>query len=136
MNQQTDKTTALYYRVANSRTDGVYLDNQMQTLLCYAKEQGLDNFALYADIGKNGVTLDRPAFNALKSDIEAGRVGKVVVRDIARIARNSILVWDFIVWARERGAEIASIMGDAFSVSLFADMTALCRSLLKGGGQA
>ena len=42
MNQQTDKTTALYYRVASKQPIGVFFDNQMQKLLCYANEQGLD----------------------------------------------------------------------------------------------
>jgi len=40
MQMQTDKTTALYYRVAGNQTLGLNLDNQMQQLLCYASVAG------------------------------------------------------------------------------------------------
>jgi len=36
MNQQTGRTAALYYRVANVQTENLYLDNQVHILLCYA----------------------------------------------------------------------------------------------------
>ena len=36
MQRQTEKATALHYRVAQKNTDNLYLDNQMQQLLCYA----------------------------------------------------------------------------------------------------
>jgi hypothetical protein len=51
MQKQSDnKVAALYYRTANNnQTDGLYLDNQMQKLLCYAKEKLSDSFILYLD---------------------------------------------------------------------------------------
>jgi DNA invertase Pin-like site-specific DNA recombinase len=136
MNQQTDKTTALYYRVANSRTDGVYLDNQMQKLLCYAKEQGFGSFALYADIGKSGITLDRPALNALKSDIRAGRVGEIVVKDVSRIARSFIPFMEFAEWIKSCGVEMVSL-NDGGRVEPFSErVAAFARSLTEGGERA
>jgi len=66
------KMAALYYRTATKETDCLHFDNQMHKLLCYASERGICNFKLYADIGVSGLTLDRPAFNALKTDIDAG----------------------------------------------------------------
>ena len=48
MKQNTDKTIALYYRTAHQSIEP-HLDNQMQKLLCYAKESRLKSYALYAD---------------------------------------------------------------------------------------
>jgi len=135
MQKQMDKIAALYYRVANKQQDSAYLDNQMQKLLCYANGNGIDSFTLYADIGASGLTLDRPAFNTLKADIEAGRVGKVIFADVARVARDYILVDKFFEWAQARGVEIISIMDGAITSPPLSDITALLRSLLKGGGR-
>lgn len=136
MQKQSGITAALYYRVANAQTDNLYLDNQMQTLLCYANKQVFDSFTFYADVGVSGRTLDRPAFNALKADIEAGRIGKLIVRDISRIARDFILTDNFIEWAQARGVEIISVMDGELTAPPYTTISALYRSLLKGGGRA
>jgi len=135
MQQQLGKTAALYYRVANNQPGGLFLDNQMTTLLCYATEQRLDSFTLYADVNKSGATLDRPAFNTLITDIEAGRVGKMVIKDVARIARDFILADKFIEWAQARGVEIISIADGTLTAPPLSDISALWRSLRKGGGR-
>jgi len=136
MFKQSDKITALYYRAANKQTEYPHLDNQMTILLSYAKEQGIDSFALYADIGVSGLTLDRPAFNALKADIEAGRINKLIIRDIARIARNYTLMDNFIIWAQTQGVEIISVTDGVITSPPYADIFTICRSLPKGGGRA
>ena len=134
MNQQTGRTAALYYRVANKQTDSLLFDNQMQKLLCYAEEQGLDGFTLYADIGKSGATLDRPAFSKLKADIEAGRICKLIVYDISRIARSYLLYGEFIGWAQVRGVEIISVIDGVLTAAPFSEMALLYRSFVRGGG--
>jgi DNA invertase Pin-like site-specific DNA recombinase len=135
-NRQTEQTAALYCRVANRNgTDGLNLDNQMQKLLCYARERGLRNFLIYADLGASGLTLDRPALNALKADIEAGRVDTVIVRDVTRIARGFLLAENFISWAGTHGANVFSITDGALLTSLFAVTDEFPRSLPKGGGR-
>ena len=136
MQKQSGNATALYHSVASKQTPGLFLDNQIRMLLCYARAQGLADFKLYADIGKSGLTLDRPALNALKADIEAGLVGKVMVCDIARIARNFMLCGAFVEWARARNVEIVGITGGAPIESHLADMAVLFRSLPKGGARA
>jgi len=52
MNHQTDKTAALYCRVANKQQDCAYLDNQMQKLLCYATEISALSFSLLKGGGR------------------------------------------------------------------------------------
>jgi len=136
MQKQSDnKVAALYYRAANNnQTDSLYLDNQMQKLLCYAKEKLSDSFMLYADNGVSGSTLDRPAFNALKTDIQAGRVDSVIVADMARIGRNFILVDKFMEWIASRGVELVSISdGVNLSRELYTGMLDALRTFAKGG---
>ena len=135
MFQQTDKTTAIYYRTANKQSETLHLDNQMQTLLCYADKQGLDSYTLYADIGINGATLDRPAFKTLTADIEAGRIGALIVHSVSRIARNYILVDRFIEMAQARGVAIISITDGELTAPPLLELTALFRSLRKGGAR-
>jgi len=132
MQRQTEKATALYYRTAQKNTDSLYLDNQMQKLLCYAKNRELDSYFLYADNGFSGLSLDRPAFNALKAEIETGRIGKLIVYNISRIARNYILFGEFTEWARAREVEIVSVMDGVLTAPPHTDVFG---SLLKGGGQ-
>jgi len=138
---QTGATAALYYRVAHKQELDLYLDNQMQTLLCYANKQGLDSFTVYADNGQSGLTLDRPAFNALKADIEAGRIGKVIIRDFSRIARDYMLAESFIEWAQKRDVEIISVQDGVLTASPngdaspYVELAALLRSFPKGGGR-
>ena len=134
-NKQTDRTTAIYYRVAQKQTDSLHLDNQMQTLLCYANEKGIDSFIVYADVGKSGATLDRPAFNRLQADIEAERIGTLIIHSVSRIARNFILTDKFIELAQARGVAVISITDGELTAPPCSDFSALIRSLLKGGGR-
>ena len=52
MNKQPDKVFALYYRAArtNDNDTTLHLDNQMHQLLQYARQHGIDSFALYAEM--------------------------------------------------------------------------------------
>ncbi|MDR1184720.1 MAG: recombinase family protein [Coriobacteriales bacterium] len=109
MQKQLGKSVALYYRVATRVSSGQHLDNQMQRLLCYTRENSLDNFILYTDCGASGLTLDRPALNVLKTDIKVGRVDRVIVFDLMRISRNYVSTCDFIRWAHTYGVSIISI---------------------------
>ena len=56
MSKQPDKVFALYYRAArtNDNDTTLHLDNQMHQLLQYARQHGIDNFALYVDMGYPG----------------------------------------------------------------------------------
>jgi DNA invertase Pin-like site-specific DNA recombinase len=109
MEKQTKNITAFYYRAATRKTSGQYSDNQMEKLLRYAGENVIDNFVLYIDNGVSGTTLDRPAFNALKAEVEAGHVQEIIVSDFSRIGRNFVSTCDFIKWTRTLGVDIISI---------------------------
>lgn len=85
---QSEKMTAIYCRVA--RTDDYALETQKDYLFRYAEEHGFGNAEVYADNGYSGLSFDRPALLALEADIQAGKVQRVIVKDLSRITRDYI----------------------------------------------
>ena len=45
-----------------------------------------------ADDGYSGANFQRPGFQAMLADIEAGKVGTVIVQDMSRLGRNYLQV--------------------------------------------
>ncbi len=89
--QTEGKITALYERL--SRDDELVGDsnsiiNQKSYLEDYAAKQGFTNCVHYNDDGYSGATFDRPAWKQLVEDIEAGKVGIVLAKDMSRIGRD------------------------------------------------
>jgi DNA invertase Pin-like site-specific DNA recombinase len=108
MHKQPCKITALYFRSAHKETS-VKDSNQIKTLLGYADENTLGSYALYVDNGTSGLTLNRPALGALKADIKAGRIEKIIVFDLSRIGRDYVSSSNFIEWALKRGVIVIGI---------------------------
>ena len=46
----------------------------------------------YTDDGYSGANFQRPGFQAMLADIEAGKVGTVIVKDMSRLGRNYLQV--------------------------------------------
>ena len=65
---------------------------QEQLLTKYAKEHDLLMPSFYTDEGISGNKFNRPALNAMITDVENGNIGTVVVEDISRIGRNIVEV--------------------------------------------
>lgn len=55
-------------------------------------QHGFGNIQHFSDDGYSGTNLNRPAFNSLLTEIEAGRVGTVIVKDMSRFGRNYLQV--------------------------------------------
>ena len=92
---ENEKITALYERL--SRDDEMVGDsnsivNQKKMLEDYAKQNGYTNIEHFTDDGYSGGSFNRPAFNSLLAEIEAGRVGTVIVKDMFRFGRNYLQV--------------------------------------------
>ena len=90
-----NRITALYERL--SRDDEIQgesnsITNQKQYLEDYAVQNGFENIRHFSDDGYSGTNFNRPAFNALLAEIEAGRVGTVIVKDMSRFGRNYLQV--------------------------------------------
>ena len=90
-----NRTTALYERL--SRDDEMQgesnsITNQKKYLEDYAVQHGFGNIQHFSDDGYSGTNFNRPAFNSLLTEIEAGRVGTVIVKDMSRFGRNYLQV--------------------------------------------
>ena len=53
---------------------------------------GFTNLRWYTDDGFSGANFQRPGFQAMLADIEAGKVGTVIVKDMSRLGRNYLQV--------------------------------------------
>ena len=134
MNKQPDMVFALYYRAArtNDNDTTLHLDNQMHQLLQYARQHGIDNFALYVDMGYPGATPDRPAFKEMLSTIHSGHMQAVVTHSTTRIARDSISLYQFLEDAARHGTAVFSIKEGGDLLAEHKAFAAI-RSLMKGG---
>lgn len=90
-----NRITVLYERL--SRDDEMQgesnsITNQKKYLEDYAVQHGFGNIQHFSDDGYSGTNFNRPAFNSLLTEIEAGRVGTVIVKDMSRFGRNYLQV--------------------------------------------
>ena len=101
MLRATDKITALYCRLSvedlkedkkgGKEDESNSIQNQKMILLQYAKEHRFPNPTFFVDDGYSGTNFDRPGFQAMLAEIEAGRVAVCCTKDLSRLGRNSSL---------------------------------------------
>ena len=87
--------TALYPRLSHEdelQGESNSISNQKRILENYAKQNGFSNLRWYTDDGYSGANFQRPGFQAMLADIEAGKVGTVIVKDMSRSGRNYLQV--------------------------------------------
>ena len=87
--------TALYPRLSHEdelQGESNSISNQKRILETYAKQNGFSNLRWYTDDGYSGANFQRPGFQAMLADIEAGLVGTVIVKDMSRLGRNYLQV--------------------------------------------
>lgn len=85
------KITALYERLSRDDElagDSNSITNQKRYLTDYAEQRGFINCVHYTDDGWSGGNFERPAWKQLVADIEAGKVGTVIVKDMSRVGRD------------------------------------------------
>ena len=81
---RTSRITALYERL--SRDDDLMgesnsITNQKQYLEDYARKNGFGNIRHFTDDGFSGVNFNRPGFQSLIKEVEAGNVATIIVKD-------------------------------------------------------
>ena len=113
--------TALYPRL--SRDDDIQGDsnsivNQKKLLSKYAKDHHFPNPKFYVDDGYTGTNFNRPGFQEMIEDIEAGYVTTVIVKDMSRLCKlvtiripfspitTSALLRSTMAWTANRGKMI------------------------------
>lgn len=90
-----EKWTALYVRLSRddeNEGDSNSIAHQIEILTKYAKDHGITNWKIYKDDGYSGTSFNRPGFQEMLADIEAGLVSMVVVKDMSRFGRNYLEV--------------------------------------------
>ena len=97
--QVDQKITALYCRISlddGGDNESMSISNQKIMLREFAEKNGLFQHEYYVDDGYTGRNFNRPSFQRLIADIEAGRVGCVITKDLSRLGRNYIEVGTYI----------------------------------------
>ena len=107
MLRATDRITALYCRLSvedtkedkkNGKEDlSNSIQNQKSILLQYARDHRFPHPTFFIDDGYSGVDFaNRPGFQKMLAEIEAGNVGTVITKDLSRLGRNSSLTGLYI----------------------------------------
>ena len=89
----TPLLTALYCRLSledGKDNESMSISNQKLLLKDFAEKNGMFNCEFYVDDGFTGRNFNRPAFQRMISDIEAGRISCVITKDLSRLGRNYI----------------------------------------------
>ncbi|WP_322203509.1 recombinase family protein [Acutalibacter intestini] len=98
-NLLNQKITALYCRISlddGSQNESMSISNQKLLLKDYAEKNGMPRYEYYVDDGYTGRNFNRPSFKRLLADIEAGKIGCVITKDLSRLGRNYIEAGSYI----------------------------------------
>ena len=98
-NQINQKITALYCRLSledSRENESMSISNQKLMLRDYAEKNGMFQYEYYVDDGYTGRNFNRPSFQRMIADIEAGKVGCVITKDLSRLGRNYIEAGSYI----------------------------------------
>lgn len=94
--QVNQKITALYCRISlddGSDNESMSISNQKRILEKYCREHGYTAIRHYdEDDGYSGTNFNRPGFQRMLADIKAGKIKRVVVKDMSRFGRNYLQV--------------------------------------------
>ena len=108
--KEKKRYTALYERL--SRDDELQGEsnsilNQKKYLEDYARQMGFSNIRHFTDDGYTGTNFQRPGFQSMLADIEAGKVATVIVKDMSRLGRNYLQVGMYTetLWTRTQKAD-------------------------------
>ena len=91
MLRATEKITALYCRLSqedSNEGDSNSVQNQKDILMKYAKQNRFSNPVFFVDDGFSGTSFERPGFQKMLDEVEAGNVLCVIVKDLSRFGRN------------------------------------------------
>ena len=95
----TQTVTALYCRLSiedGRENESMSISNQKALLRDFAEKNGLLDYEYYVDDGYTGRNFNRPSFQRMIADIEAGKVKCVITKDLSRLGRNYIEAGSYI----------------------------------------
>ncbi|MGA1860258.1 recombinase family protein [Azospirillum sp. 11R-A] len=101
--------TAIYVRVSTSRqAQAQTIEQQLHRLRTHMQEQGEDivSDTIFRDDGYSGATLNRPGLDRLRDAVRAGAVGRVLVTDPDRLARNYVQLMVLLEELEHHGCQV------------------------------
>lgn len=87
--------TALYYRLSRDDEnfgDSVSIETQRTILQKYARENGFHVVDEYIDDGWSGTNFDRPNFQRMMADVDAGKINCIITKDLSRFGREHVMM--------------------------------------------
>ena len=95
-NMQDEGITALYERLSQEdklEGESNSIANQKKILERYCREHGITAYRHYdEDDGYSGTNFNRPGFQRMLADIKAGKIKRVIVKDMSRFGRDYLQV--------------------------------------------
>ena len=100
-----DRVTALYERLSKDdeqQGESNSILNQKRFLEDFARKSGMTNIKHFTDDGYTGRNFNRPGFQAMLAEAEAGKIGTIIVKDMSRFGRNYLEVGFYTetLWTR------------------------------------
>lgn len=90
-----EKKTALYCRLSRDdelQGDSNSIKNQKAILKKYADDNGFTKTEFFVDDGVSGTTFDRPSFQRMIAEMDAGHIATIIVKDMSRLGRDYLKV--------------------------------------------
>ena len=87
--------TALYYRLSRDDEnfgDSVSIETQKTILQQFARDNQFHVVDEHIDDGWSGTNFDRPAFQRMIDDVDAGRTNCIITKDLSRFGREHVMM--------------------------------------------
>lgn len=106
---------AVYLRISLDRYgDGLAIDRQRDDCMRVLQERGWTLYKEYVDQSVSAYKkIDRPGYDQMVADYQAGKFSKIVCYDLDRLTRQPRQLEDWIEEAEERGLQLVTANGDA-----------------------
>ena len=113
MREQQEYTAGIYCRLSSEDCadhESMSIANQRDMLTDYVRRNGWSIGSEYVDDGYSGTNFQRPNFQRMIADIEAGKINMVVVKDLSRLGRNYIMCGQYTeIYFPERNVRFIAV---------------------------
>lgn len=92
-------TAAIYCRLSQDdmeEGESKSITNQRNLLLDYCRTHGIEDYKIYIDDGISGMDFNRPQFQMMLKDCEAGIVDTVICKDQSRFSRDDTVIKKYL----------------------------------------
>lgn len=90
-----EKITSLCCRLSRDdelQGDSNSIKNQKSILKKYADDNGFTNTEFFVDDGWSNTSFERPDFQCMLTEMDAGRIATIIVKDMSRLGRDYLKV--------------------------------------------